>query len=147
MTTFSRQATLEWEGGLMDGAGLVTAGTQAFSAPATFPSAAGDPPGKTTPEEMLAAAHAICFGIGLRSVIGRSGGRARRVSATATIAADKGPAGIVIRSAHLDATIEGLEGIAADQLRPLVRVVEEGCTISVALRGNVAITAVARAVP
>ena len=80
MATFSRRAVLEWNGDVMDGAGDVSAGTRAFAVPVTFPSTAGETPGKTTPEELLAASHATCYGIGLRSLIGRRGGRARRVT-------------------------------------------------------------------
>jgi osmotically inducible protein OsmC len=83
MATFSRHAVLDWTGDMMDGVGKVTVGTGAFAVPATFPSTAGEAAGKTTPEELLAASHATCYGIGLRSLIGRHGGRAQRVTVTA----------------------------------------------------------------
>ena len=92
MATFSRRAVLEWNGDVVDGAGDVTAGTRAFAVPVTFPSATGEAPGKTTPKELLAASHATCSGIGLRSLIGRRGGRAQRVAVTATVTAEKEPA-------------------------------------------------------
>jgi lipoyl-dependent peroxiredoxin len=111
MATFSRQAVLEWNGDVMGGAGQVTAGTGAFAVPATFPSTAGEAAGKTTPEELLAASHATCYGIGLRSLIGRRGGQAPRLTVTATITAEKGPGGIRIQSSHLSAEVESLEGI------------------------------------
>jgi osmotically inducible protein OsmC len=97
-------------------------------------------PGKTTPEEMLAASHAICYGIGIRSLISRRGGQAQRVTVTATITAEKGPDGIRIQSSHLKATIAGLHGIDRTALAEVARETEEGCTISIALRGNVVIT-------
>jgi lipoyl-dependent peroxiredoxin len=140
MATFSRQAVLEWDGDTTDGEGRVNAGSGAFVVPATFPRTGGEPPGKTTPEEMLAASHAICFGIGLRSLIGRRGGRARHVSVTATLTAEKGPDGIRIQASHLSGVVDGLEGIAQNTLQEIARETEERCTISVALRGNVAIT-------
>jgi len=146
MATFSRRAELQWNGGVMDGEGRIRAGTAAFDVGATFPSTLGERPGTTTPEEMLAASHAICYGIGLRSLIGRRGGTARTVTVTATITADKGPAGILIRSSHLDATIAGLERIDEQQLAEIARAVEADCTISVALRGNVAITSTVTAI-
>jgi len=140
MATFSRHAVLEWNGDMMDGAGQVTAGTGAFAVPATFPSTAGEAAGKTTPEELVAASHAMCYGIGLRSLIGRRGGRARRVTVTATITAEKGPSGIRIQSSHLRGEVESLEGIDDEQLQEIAQETRERCTISIALEGTVAIT-------
>lgn len=59
--------------------GSVTAGSTAYSVLVTFSHLSGEPPGMTTPEELLAASHATCFGIGLRSVIKRRGRSAQRV--------------------------------------------------------------------
>src|ERR671919_3194395 len=135
MATLSRRAVLEWHGDVMDGAGDVTAGTRAFAVPVTFPTTGGEAPGKTTPEELLAASHATCYGIGLRSLIGRRGGRARRVTVTATVTAEKGPHGIRLQSSRLTGIVEGLEGIDQSQLHQLARETEERCTISIAIRG------------
>lgn len=140
MATFSRSAVLHWAGEVARGAGTVTAGTEAFEVPASFPRLVGEPEGVTTPEELLAASHAVCYGIGLRSVIARQGGRARRVSVQATITAEKGPNGIRILSSHLRGVVEGLEGIEATELHGIATVTEEGCTISNAIRGSVSIT-------
>jgi lipoyl-dependent peroxiredoxin len=109
-----------------------------------FPSIAGDPAGTTTPEELLAASHATCYGIGLRSLIARRGGRAQRVRVTATLTADKGPQGIRLQSSHLTAIVDGLEGIDKSQLQELARDTEERCTISVAIRGTVAVSSEVR---
>ena len=124
----------------MRGSGSVTGGASRFSVPATFPRVSGEPAGTTTPEEMLAASHAICYGIGLRSQIAQRGGKAQRVRVTATITADKGANGIRIRSSHLDGVVEGLEGIDEAQLQEIGRATEEGCTISIAIRASVAIS-------
>jgi osmotically inducible protein OsmC len=140
MTQFSRSAEIEWHGDVMHGSGRVTAGTKAFAVPITFPSTSGEAPGKTTPEELLAASHATCFGIGLRSVIGRRGGSAQRVTVSATVTADKGPDGIRVQSSHLAGVVEDPENIDDDQLEDIAREVAEGCTISDALRGSVRIT-------
>ena len=140
MATFSRRAVLEWNGDVVDGAGEVTARTRAFAVPVTFPSTTGEAPGKTTPEELLAASHATCYGIGLRSLIGRRGGRAQRVAVTATVTAEKGPGGIRIQSAHLSGEVQALEGIDHAQLQEIAQETRERCTISIALEGTVAIT-------
>lgn len=140
MATFSRRAVLAWHGEVMDGAGEATAGSGAFAVPVTFPNTAGEAPGKTTPEELLAASHATCYGIGLRSLIGRRGGRAQRVTVTATITAEKGPRGIRIQSSHLAGEVEALEGIDHAQLQEIAQETRDRCTISIALEGTVAIT-------
>jgi osmotically inducible protein OsmC len=140
MTQFSRFAEIEWTGDVMRGNGRATAGTEAFAVPITFPSTSGEAPGKTTPEELLAASHATCFGIGLCSVIGRRGGSAHRVTVSATATAEKGPNGIQIQSSHLSGVVEFPENIDDGQIEEIAREVAEGCTISNALRGNVRIT-------
>lgn len=112
---------LQWDGEVPQGTGQVVAGSGAFTVDAVFPRIAGDPAGKTTPEELLAASHATCYGIGLRSLITRRGGRARRVSVTATVTAEKGPQGIRLQSSHLAGIVEGLAGIDESQLQQLAR--------------------------
>ena len=111
----------------------------------TFPRLSGEPDGATTPEELLAASHAVCFGIGLRSVLAQRGGSASQLRVMATITADKGGGRIGIRSAHLDAVVEGLEGVDAAELDEIAREAEVDCTISVLLRATVPITVSASA--
>jgi osmotically inducible protein OsmC len=147
MATFARSTTVEWTGNLMEGSGTAKAGTGAFSVPVTFPSriaASGD--GKTTPEELMAASHAVCYAMVLTNTITKQGGKARNVNVTATVTADKGDAGIKVVSSHLKATVEGLEGIDKGKLSELATGAEKGCPISNALRGSVAITVEANAV-
>ena len=141
MASFARHVDVEWNGTLMEGNGTAKAGTGAFTLPVTFPSRineTGD--GKTTPEELLAGAHAICYAMVLTNTIGKQGGKARRVRVTATVAADKGDAGIKVVSSNLKAVVEGLEGIDPDGLSELAKNAEKGCPISNAIRGNVAIS-------
>ena len=139
MTTFSRRATLEWSGDVVRGSGTVAAGSEAFAVAATFPRIHGEPPGSTSPEELLAAAHASCFGIGLRSVIAQRGGTVRRVRVTATVTAEKGGGAIRIHSSALAGEVEGLAGVDPVTLPDIGRAAEEQCTISAAIRGTVAI--------
>lgn len=125
---------------MVGGSGQVRASTGAFAAGVRFPSLRGEPEGSTSPEELLAASHASCYGIGLGSVLARHGGSASRVLVTATITAEKGPEGIRVRESHLSARIEGLRGIAPADLAWIGAEAEQGCTISNALRSAVAIT-------
>ena len=140
MATFARHADVEWNGTLMEGSGTAKAGTGAFSLPVTFPSRIheqGD--SKTTPEELLAGAHAICYAMVLANTIGKQGGKAKRVRVTATVTADKSDAGIKVVSSNLKAVVEGLEGIDTGGLSELAKNAEKGCPISNAIRGAVSI--------
>lgn len=140
MATFARHVDVDWNGTLMEGNGQVKAGTGAFSVPVTFPSRIGEGDGKTTPEEMLAGAHAVCYAMGLAATIGRQGGKARKVRVTATVTADKGEAGIKIVASHLKAQVEGLEGIDASKFDEVAHTAEQRCPVSNAIRGSVNIT-------
>ncbi|MEX2496646.1 MAG: OsmC family protein [Woeseia sp.] len=94
----------------------------------------------STLEELLAASQASCYGIGVRSLIGRRGGRARRITVDATITAEKGSGGIRIQSSHLSASAEALEGLDDTELADAAHEVADECPISLALRGAVRIT-------
>ena len=147
MPNFVRHADVEWTGGLMDGHGTAKAGTGAFSLPVTFPSRiaeAGDD--KTTPEELLAGAHAVCYAMVLTNTIGKQGGKSSRIRVTATVTAERGDAGLKVVSSHLKAAVEGLEGIERGKLQELAQGAEKGCPISNAIRGSVAISVDAQAV-
>jgi lipoyl-dependent peroxiredoxin len=140
VATFARHVDVDWNGTLMEGNGQAKAGTGAFSVPVTFPSRIGEGDGKTTPEEMLAAAHAVCYAMGLTATIGRQGGKARKVRVTATVTADKGEAGIKIVASHLKAQVEGLEGIDRAKFDEVAHTAEQRCPVSNAIRGSVNIT-------
>ena len=147
MATFARHADVDWTGTLMEGSGSVKAGTSAFTLPVTFPSRiASEGDGKTTPEELMAASHAVCYAMVLTNTIGKQGGKARHVRVTATVTGDKSDAGLKVVSSHLKATVEGLEGIDPAKLSELATGAEKGCPISNAIRGSVAITVEAQAV-
>src|SRR5688572_6238700 len=147
MAEFARHADVEWAGGLMDGTGSAAAGTGAFTLPVTFPSRIAEKgDGKTTPEELLAASHAVCYAMVLTNTIGKQGGKATRIRVTATVTADKSDAGLKVVSSHLKATVEGLEGIDKAKLSELATGAEKSCPISNAIRGSVAITVEAQAV-
>src|SRR5580765_7306414 len=101
MATFSRNATVDWNGSLLQGSGVAKAGTGAFSLPVTFPHRIGDPEGGTSPEELIAGAHAICYAMVINAAIGRKGGAIAKTHVTCTVTADKGEAGIKIVTSKL----------------------------------------------
>jgi len=140
MAEFSRHVEVKWEGGLMDGKGTAHAGTGAFALPVTFPVRIGEPAGHTSPEELIAAAHAACYAMALNATLGRKGAKAAKTNVTATVTADKGDAGIKIVRSHLQVTVSGLEGMTAEQFAETARAAEGGCPVSNALRNNLAIT-------
>jgi len=147
MAEFSRHADVDWTGNLLNGTGQASAGTGAFSLPVTFPSRIaerGD--GKTTPEELLAASHAVCYAMVLANTIAKQGGKATKMRVTATVTADKSDAGIKVVSSKLTAMVEGLDGIDKGSLQELATGAEQGCPISNAIRGNVTVSVDARAV-
>jgi osmotically inducible protein OsmC len=123
----------------MDGKGTADAGTGAFSLPVSFPSRIGEPAGNTSPEELIAAAHASCYAMAFNATLGRRGAKAAHTRVTATVTADKGDAGIAIVTSKLAVRVSGLEGLDRTALDEVARQAEQGCPVSKALRNNVAI--------
>ena len=139
MATFERSVTTDWEGGLMDGNGVAKAGSGAFSLPVTFPNRIGEPAGKTSPEELMAAAHAACFAMAMNAALGKKGGKAAKTHVTATVAADKSDSGIKIVSSKLKVVVEGLEGLSPAEFATFVKDADKGCPVSNAYRGTMQI--------
>ena len=81
MATFERHVDVDWHGSVTEGKGEAKAGTGAFTLPVTFPARIGDPGGKTSPEELMAAAHAACYAMALNGTLGRKQASADRRSA------------------------------------------------------------------
>ena len=138
--TFERKVEVDWAGSVMEGKGTAKAGSGAFNLPVTFPSRIGEPAGKTSPEELLAASHAACYAMALNATLGRSNAKAATTHVTATVSADKTDAGIKVVSSALEVVVTGLEGTDADGLAELAKKAEGGCPISNAIRGNVQVT-------
>ena len=134
MATFSRSVTVDWAGPVMEGKGTAKADSGAFNLPVTFPARIGEPAGKTSPEELMAASHAACFAMALNGTLGRRGGGASRTVVTATIVADKGEAGIKLTTSKLHVAAEGLQGMDAAQFKEAAKEAEGKCPISNTLR-------------
>jgi osmotically inducible protein OsmC len=118
----------------MEGKGTAKSGSGAFSLPVTFPARIGEPQGHTSPEELIAAAHAACYAMALNATVGRKGGSIGRTRVTATVSADKSDAGIKITTSKLKVTAEGLQGIDRGQFAEVAREAESKCPVSNALR-------------
>ena len=139
MATFERHVNVEWTGSVMDGKGDVKAGTGAFNLPVTFPARIGEPEGHTSPEELVAAAHAACYAMALNGTVGRKGGSIARTHVTATVVADKGTSGIKLTTSKLKVVAEGLQGIDKADFAAVAKEADGGCPISNALRGTMKI--------
>lgn len=134
----TRKATVVWNGDLANGTGAVSAASSGkFSElPVSWVARTEAPGGKTSPEELLAAAHASCFAMALSAGLGRNGTPPERLEVSATVTFDKiGDAWTVVSSAlELRGTVPGIDEAA------FVKAAEgakDGCPISRALKGNV----------
>src|SRR5437773_6705998 len=140
MATFERHVDVDWKGSVMEGKGEAKAGSGAFSLPVSFPNRIGDPGGKTSPEELMAAAHAACYAMALNGTLGRKSASADRTVVRATVTADKGEAGIKIVSSKLEVTAYGLKGADAAKFAEIAKAAESKCPVSNAYRGTMQIT-------
>jgi osmotically inducible protein OsmC len=139
MATFSRHVDVDWSGSIMEGKGTTKAGSGAFNLPVTFPARIGEPQGHTSPEELIAAAHAACYAMALNATVGRKNGSIGRTRVTATVTADKTDAGINITTSKLKVVAEGLKGVEPGQFAEVAKEAESNCPVSNALRGSLKI--------
>ena len=137
-----RRASANWRGSLFEGSGTVSALSSGLftDVPVTWVSRTEEPGGKTSPEELMAAAHAACYAMALNGTLGRKGASADRTVVRATITADKGDAGIKIQSSKLEVTAYGLKGIEASKFTEVAKEAEGKCPVSNAYRGTMQIT-------
>jgi lipoyl-dependent peroxiredoxin len=90
MPRIVREAEIAWEGTTARGAGVVSAASSgAFALPVTIASRVADPGGKTSPEELLAAAHATCYVTSLGSELARAGTPPERLHVHCLITMDE----------------------------------------------------------
>jgi osmotically inducible protein OsmC len=101
MAAVLRTAEVEWTGSILRGAGLLSGGSGAMTdLPLTVASRIGQPESKTSPEELIAAAHAACFTLAVGSILARQGTPPERhVTATVTLKVSGRP---TITSSQLD---------------------------------------------
>jgi osmotically inducible protein OsmC len=137
--TFSRTATCDYSGSIMEGKGTTKAGTGAFTVPVSFPRRIGEPEGVTSPEELVAAAHATCYAMVVTGALGRANAQWSKASVTCTITANKGDEGIRLKTSKLDLVVEGLKGMDAAALDEMAKKAEGSCPVSITLRPSLAI--------
>ncbi len=136
-----RKATARWEGDLATGSGTVSSSTtsQFRDLDVSWGSRTGEPEGRTSPEELLAAAHASCFSMAFAARLAKNGTPARSLEVTAAVTFDKRDAGWGVTVSAL--TVRGqVEGIDEATFRELAEDAKVNCPISQALKGNVALS-------
>ena len=136
-----RHADATWSGALIDGRGTVSAvSSTAFTdLPITWASRTESADGRTSPEELLASAHAACYSMAFAGGLGRNGTPPERLDVRATVTFEKLEAGWTVVSSAL--TVRGVvPGLDAARFRELADAAKDGCPISRALSGDVALS-------
>ncbi len=137
------QAQAHWEGGLTDGNGRITGSSsgQLAEVPMTWNARTGGDNTLTSPEELLAAAHAACFSMALAYELQGRNAAPRSLDVSAAVGFDpKVGGGFGVSFSEL--TVKGdVPGISAEEFEEAVQQASEGCPISQALKNNVEITA------
>ena len=135
MPRITRTADVTWEGNVARGNGSISAGSGAFAGlPYSLPTRIGAAEGKTSPEELLAAAHAACFAMGLASELTGAEAPPERLDVTCTIVMDEVEGqGHQIVGSQIEATAvaSGLDPAAFDGL---VEAAHAGCPFSTLLK-------------
>jgi len=145
MPRIVREASVSWEGTTARGSGVVSAATSgAFELPFTLASRVGDPEGKTSPEELVAAAHASCYVTSLGTELARAGTPPDRMAVRCVITMDQIESGDHrIVASHIEATAIA-PGADADAVARAAEVADAGCPISALIRASAEVTVEAR---
>jgi osmotically inducible protein OsmC len=134
-----RHAMATWTGDLLSGSGTIDyVSSGAFARmPVTWASRTSAHDGKTSPEELLAAAHASCFSMAFASRLAKNGTPATKLSVKVEVTFDN-PTGGGWKVAKSHISVEGdVPGIDAAKFTELAEDAKENCPISVAIKGNV----------
>lgn len=137
----TRFAEATWNGDLLSGSGsidYVTSG--AFTRmPVTWASRTEQHDGRTSPEELIASAHAACYSMAFSAGLARNGTPATKLAVKAVVTFDKTDAGWKITKSEL--TVRGtVAGLDAAKFTELAEAAKDGCPVSQALKGNVALS-------
>jgi osmotically inducible protein OsmC len=137
MATAERRAEVVWEGDLSRGNGKFTVGSGAMGEqPVTWASRTERSDGKTSPEELIAAAHGSCFAMALSGALAEGGTPPEKLEITAVCTFDVDN----IKVSSVDLDIRGyVPDLDAEGFQNAVEQAEQGCPVSNALRGNVEI--------
>jgi lipoyl-dependent peroxiredoxin len=134
----TRSATAIWHGDLFAGSGHVTADTTGLfrELPVSWASRTEEPAGRTSPEELLAAAHAACFSMAFSNGLAKAGNAPEHLETRADVTFEKQEAGWKVKRSHITVRGRGA-GIDEEAFRQAAETARDGCPISQALKGNV----------
>jgi osmotically inducible protein OsmC len=129
----TRTATTHWEGSLFEGAGKVTLESSGIGTyDVSWPSRAEEANGKTSPEELIAAAHSACFSMALSNGLAKAGTPPTALDTSAEVEFTPGT-GIT----GIKLTVKGVvEGMSNDDFVAAAQAAKEGCPVSQALAGT-----------
>lgn len=140
MPMAERTATTHWQGDLLHGSGTLDVDTGAVhSLPVSWATRTEAPDGKTSPEELLAAAQASCYAMAFASTLTKEGHPPVELDVSATCTLDRVGEGPKVTSMAIVARGR-VEGIDEGTFRQLAEKAERGCPVANAFRGNVEIT-------
>jgi len=136
-----READVTWQGAVSRGSGVVSAASSgAFELPVTIASRIGDPEGKTSPEELLAAAHATCFVTSLGSELARAGSPPERLEVRCTITMDE-VEGLGHRVVSSAISARGVApGADAASFAQAAEAADAGCPFSALIKASATVT-------
>ncbi len=138
MALAERMAEVRWNGNLTEGSGTITeVGSGAFDQlPVSWKARTEEPGGSTSPEELIAAAHAACYAMALSNTLNKNGTPPEHLHVTATCSLDRVEGGVKITTMDLHVRAR-VSGLSADEFERVARQGEQGCPVSNALRDNV----------
>jgi osmotically inducible protein OsmC len=141
MPRIERVAESVWEGRVATGSGTISGlSSGAFQLPYSEPTRIADPAGQTSPEELVAAAHAGCFGMSLAAEISKLRHEPRRLTVKATCVMDEveGKGHLVVAS-NIEARAD-VPGLDEQAFHEAVERADAGCPISTLIRGSAAVS-------
>ena len=132
-----RTAHATWNGDLRTGSGVVSAtSSKAFSLPVSWAARTEDSGGRTSPEELVAAAHAACYSMAFSAGLGKAGHPPTKLEVDATVTFDQVDGNWKVASSALK-VVGQVPGIDAAAFQAAAEAAKDGCPISAALKGNV----------
>jgi lipoyl-dependent peroxiredoxin len=134
-----RRAEVRWQGSLMEGSGTIVSTTTGAigEQPVSWAARSTDETGgATSPEELIAAAHAACFSMALSHGLAQSGTAAEELRTSATVTFQPGE-GITRIALTVEGIVPGIDGVAFEEA---AQAAKENCPVSKALAGVPEIT-------
>jgi osmotically inducible protein OsmC len=133
-----RRAQVTWKGDLMSGSGTIDSVTSGVfgGLGVSWPSRSEEPGGKTSPEELIAAAHATCFSMALSNGLAQGGHAPEQLETSATVTFQPGE-GITKIALFVEGRVPGMSD---DDFRAAAEEAKENCPVSKALAGVPSVT-------